>query len=52
MVTRYRVALNEIADLLCEHDEVEGERIREVVARHTDISERRGPVRIKAPLST
>ena len=52
MVTRYRVALNEIADLLCEHDEVEGERIREVVARHTDITERRGPVRIKDPLST
>jgi len=48
MVTRYRVALHEIADLLCEHDEVEGQRIRDVVARHTDISERRGPVRIKA----
>jgi ATP-dependent Zn protease len=48
MVTRYRVALNEIADLLCEHDEVEGERIRAVVAQHTDITERRGPVRIKS----
>ena len=48
MVVTYRVALHEIADLLCEQDEVEGERIREVVARHADVSERRGPVRIKA----
>ncbi len=48
MVTTYRVALHEIADLLCEQDEVKGELIRDVVARHTDVSERRGPVRIKA----
>jgi len=48
MVARYRVALHEIADLLCAQDEVEGERIREIVARHADVDERRGPVRIKA----
>ena len=48
MVTAYRTALHEIADLLCEQDEVEGTRIRDIVARHTDVSERRGPVRIKA----
>ena len=48
MVTAYRTALHEIADLLCEQDEVEGARIRDIVARHTDVSERRGPVRIKA----
>jgi len=48
LVNTYRTALHEIADILCEHDEVEGERIIEIVARHTDVSERRGPVRIKA----
>ncbi|WP_420450511.1 AAA family ATPase [Ilumatobacter sp.] len=48
MVDRYRDALHEIADELIERDEVEGERIRAIVARYTDISERRGPVRIKA----
>jgi ATP-dependent Zn protease len=47
MVTEHRVALHEIADLLCEQDEVKGEQIRDIVARHADVSERRGPVRIK-----
>lgn len=52
MVSRYRPALNEIADILCEHDEVEGDRIIEIVARYADVSERRGPVRIKARPTT
>ena len=50
MVEHYRDALVAIADALCNHDEVEGERIREIVRSYTDITERRGPVRIKAPL--
>lgn len=49
MVERYRDALVDIADVLCENDEVDGDVIRGIVARYTDISERRGPVRIKAP---
>ena len=44
MVGRYRDALYEIADELIARDEVEGDRIRAIVARYTDISERRGPV--------
>jgi len=48
MVSRYREALLRIADLLCEADEVPGEQIRAIVADYTDITERRGPVRIKA----
>ncbi|MFK8024022.1 MAG: AAA family ATPase [Ilumatobacter sp.] len=47
MVTRHRKALLEIADVLCENDEVDGDRIVEIVARYTDVTERRGPVRIK-----
>ena len=47
MVEYYRSALHEIADVLCENDEVEGERITEIVARYTDVTARRGPVRIK-----
>ena len=49
MVETYREALHQIADMLCEHDEVEGTRIRDIVARHTDVTERRGAVRIKQP---
>lgn len=49
MCERYRDALLEIADALCENDEVPGERIRDIVAGHTDITERRGPVRIPPP---
>ncbi|MEL6893697.1 MAG: AAA family ATPase [Actinomycetota bacterium] len=48
MVERYRDALYEIADALCENDEVEGDQIRSIVAEYTDITERRGPVRIKS----
>ncbi len=47
MVDRYRAALYEIADGLCSNDELEGEAIRQIVAQYTDITERRGPVRIK-----
>lgn len=46
MVEKYRDALLEIADVLCENDEVEGDQIRAVVAKYADITERRGPVRI------
>ncbi len=48
MVAAYRAALLEIADGLCASDELEGETIRGIVAAYTDISERRGPVRIAA----
>lgn len=48
MVEKYKGALYEIADALCENDEVDGNHIRKIVASHADISERRGPVRIKA----
>lgn len=48
MVKDHRTALNEIADRLCADDEIPGDRIRAIVACHVDISERRGPVRIKA----
>ncbi len=47
LVLKYRTALHEIADLLCAHDEVAGDQIVAIVAAHTDVSERRGPVRIK-----
>lgn len=47
MVDTYRDALYDIADTLCEHDEVDGDRIRAIVAAHTDITERRGPFRKK-----
>ncbi|MEM9516977.1 MAG: hypothetical protein AAGA42_19170, partial [Actinomycetota bacterium] len=45
MVERYRDALHEIADVLCERDEVDGDTIRAIVAQYTDITERRGAVR-------
>ena len=47
MVDNYRQALYDIADALCENDEVEGDVIRDIVSNYTDISERRGPIRIK-----
>ena len=52
MVNRYRNALYEIADALLAADEVEGDVIRQIVAKYADTTERRGPVRIKrgAPL--
>lgn len=49
MVSKYRAALLRIADLLCSHDEVPGDQIVAIVAEYTDVSERRGPVRIKSP---
>ena len=45
MVDRYRDALHEIADVLCERDEVDGDTIRAIVAQYTDITERRGAAR-------
>ncbi len=48
MVSKYRTALLEIADLLCANDEVPGDDIVAVVAKYTDVTERRGPVRIKS----
>src|SRR6056297_3057769 len=47
MVSTYREALLRIADGLCESDELAGEQICAIVAEYTDITERRGPVRIK-----
>ncbi len=47
LVLKYRTALHQIADLLCAHDEVAGDQIVAIVAAHADVSERRGPVRIK-----
>jgi len=46
MVREHRDALLGIADGLCSSDELEGDAIREIVARYADITERRGPVRI------
>jgi ATP-dependent Zn protease len=46
MVSKYRDALLDIANGLCESDELEGNQIRTIVASYADISERRGPVRI------
>ena len=51
MTSKYREALLRIADGLCESDELEGAQIKAIVAEYTDVSERRGPVRI-APLPT
>ena len=51
MTSKYRDALLRIADGLCESDELEGHQIKAIVAEYTDITERRGPVRI-APLHT
>jgi len=48
MVSTHREALLEIADGLCINDELEGQTIKEIVAKYADITERRGPVR-KAP---
>jgi cell division protease FtsH len=47
MTSKYREALLRIADGLCESDELKGEQIKAIVAEYTDITERRGPVRIK-----
>jgi hypothetical protein len=52
MVAKYREALLRIADGLCESDELEGEQIKSIVAEYTDITERRGPVRIKPVRAT
>jgi hypothetical protein len=51
MTSTYREALLRIADGLCESDELEGAQIKAIVAEYTDITERRGPVRI-APIPT
>jgi cell division protease FtsH len=46
MTSTYREALLRIADGLCESDELEGDQIKAIVAEYTDVTERRGPVRI------
>jgi cell division protease FtsH len=51
MTSKYREALLRIADGLCESDELEGHQIKAIVAEYTDVTERRGPVRI-APVRT
>jgi len=47
MVATYRPALYDIADGLCASDELDGDTVRSIVAKYTDISERRGPFRRK-----
>ncbi len=47
MTAKYRDALLRIADALCESDEIDGDQVKAIVADYTDITERRGPVRIK-----
>ncbi len=47
MTSKYRDALLRIADQLCESDEMDGDAVKAIVADYTDITERRGPVRIK-----
>ena len=49
MVSTYRQALYDIADGLCESDELDGDTIKSIVKSYTDISERRGPIRITPP---
>ena len=49
MVSTYRQALYDIADGLCESDELDGDTIKSIVKSYTDISERRGPIRISRP---
>jgi ATP-dependent Zn protease len=51
MVSKYRDALLRIADALCESDELEGDQIKSIVAEYTDVTERRGPVRIMPAIS-
>jgi len=51
MTSKYRDALLRIADALCESDELEGAQIKAIVAEYSDVTERRGPVRI-APVPT
>jgi hypothetical protein len=51
MTSKYREALLRIADGLCASDELEGHQIKAIVAEYTDVTERRGPVRI-APVRT
>ncbi len=50
MVRDHRAALLEIADGLCEFDELEGDEINRIVEGYANISERRGPVR-KTPVT-
>jgi cell division protease FtsH len=47
MTSTYRDALLRIADGLCTSDEMKGEEIKAIVADYTDVTERRGPVRIR-----
>jgi hypothetical protein len=46
MVANYRQALYDIADGLCESDELDGDTIKAIVQSYADITERRGPIRI------
>ncbi len=47
MVSTYRQALYDIADGLCESDELDGDAVKAIVQSYTDITERRGPIRMK-----
>ena len=52
MVSTYRPALYDIADGLCASDELDGDTVRSIVAKYTDITERRGPIRHKPTPAT
>ena len=52
MVSTYRQALYEIADGLCASDELDGDTIKSIMEKYTDITERRGPVRHKPTPTT
>ncbi len=47
MVHTYRDALYEIADGLCASDELDGDTVKSIVQSYTDVTERRGPLRMK-----
>ena len=47
MVSTYRDALYEIADGLCASDELDGDTVKSIVQSYADVTERRGPIRMK-----
>ena len=52
MVSTYRQALYEIADGLCASDELDGDTVKSIMEKYTDITERRGPIRHKPTPTT
>ena len=52
MVSTYRQALYDIADGLCASDELDGDTVKSIMEKYTDITERRGPIRHKPTPTT